>query len=233
MSATSLDVATFLVAAEAVSQEIDRVSAVAELSPRAYSVQAHPVDLPDILPTLLYLGANARTIISYQPHQLPHLAQSAGYTEIILRASGLLAQDTVRDGAAARQERQTILTWPQCPTTTMYIDQTVLSRSLPQQVATEQRLQLHTLVRHPRCHLRIIPATCASTATPGFTLFQDDRGNEVVTAFTPTAMLVLDHPDHLAPYQQTIARLASRALTETPSTSRLLAPGTFGGATAC
>ncbi len=232
-AATRLDVASFLVAAEAVPEEIDRVSAVADLSPRAYSVQAHPVDLPDMLPTLLHLGANAHTIVSYQPHQLPHLTQTAGYTETILRDTGILAPDTIRDGASARQKRQTILSWPKGPTTTVYIDQAVLSRSLLSQVAAEQRLYLHTLVRHPRCHLRISPATAFATATQGFTLFQDDRGNEVVTAFTPTTMLVLDNPDHLAPYRQTITQLASRALPETSSAVRLLAPGTFGGATAC
>ncbi|RSN60597.1 hypothetical protein DMH01_14960 [Amycolatopsis sp. WAC 04182] len=225
--------ASFLVAAEVAPEEIERVSAVADLSPRAYSIQAHPVGLPDMLPTLLHLGANAHTIISYQPHQLPHLTQTAGYTETILRDSDLLAPQAVLDGASARQKRQTILSGPKGPATTAYIDEAVLSRPLPPQVAAEQRLHLRTLVWHPRCHLRIIPATAASTATTGFTLFQDDRGHEVVTAFTPTAMLVLDHPDHLAPYRQTITQLASRALTDTTSAVRLLASGTFGGATAC
>lgn len=233
MAPTRLDVAKFLVAAEASPEEIDRVSAVADLSPRAYSVQAHPVDLPDMLPTLLYLGANARTIMSYQPHQLPPLAQTAGYTGTLLRDNGFLAMETVRDGAAARQKHQAVLSWPQGPVATVYINDTVLRRSLPRQVAAEQRRYFHTLVRHPRCHLRILPVTASVTAMPGFTLFQDHRGNEVVTVFTPTAMLVLDDPDHLAPYQQAIAQLAARALPETDSAARLLAPGTFSGEATC
>ncbi|WP_410585391.1 DUF5753 domain-containing protein [Amycolatopsis sp. lyj-108] len=233
MAATGLDVAKFLVAAEADPDEIDRVSAVADLSPQAYSVQAHPVNLPDMLPTLLHLGANAHTIISYQPHQLPHLTQTAGYTETLLRDNGLLAMETVRDGVAARQKHQTVLSRPQGPATTIYINETALRRSLPSQIATEQRHHFHALVRHPRCHLRILPAAAAVTTMPGFTLFEDDRKNQVVTVFTPTAMLVLDNPNHLAPYQQTIAQLASRALPETGSVARLLARGTFGGETTC
>ncbi|WP_410659543.1 DUF5753 domain-containing protein [Amycolatopsis sp. lyj-112] len=231
ITAAGLDVARFLVAAEAIPEEIDRVSAVADLSPRAYSVQFHPPGLPDMLPTLSYLGASASTIIAYEPHRLPHLIQTAGYTATMLRDNNLLAKKTVRNGAAARQERQTILSRPTGPVTTAYINETVLSQALPGRVAAEQRLHFHTLVRHPRCHLRILPADAYVTAMPGFTLFQDDHGHDVVTVYTPTAMLVLDAPDHLAPYRQTIARLAAGALPETDSAARLLAPGTFGGET--
>ncbi|MFK0249606.1 DUF5753 domain-containing protein [Amycolatopsis azurea] len=233
MGASRLDVGKFLIAAKASPDEIDRLSTLAALSPRAYSIQAHPAGLPDLLPTLRFLDATAASITSYDPHQLPHLAQTSGYTDIMLRGTGLLTDGAVADGAAARQERHTVLSGHTGPIVRSYIREHVLRRALPVPVAAGQRRHLHNMVLHPRHHLRIVPASAPLTAVPAFTLFRDSQGNEVVTVSTPTALLVLDDAGPLATYRRAIAQLTAAALPGAESTARVLAPDTFDGETTC
>ncbi|OXM43142.1 hypothetical protein CFP75_39775 [Amycolatopsis alba DSM 44262] len=233
IAATRLDVGKFLLAANASTHEIGRLSTLAGLSPRAHSVQAHPADVPDMLPTLRFLETTAVSITSYDPHQLPLLLQTTDCTETMLRGTELLTDETVTEGAAARQERQSVLCADTGPVMTSYIGEHVLNQPLPGRVAAGQRRHLHTMVQRLRWHVRIIPATAPVTAWPGFALFQDDHGNEVITVRTPTAQLVLDDPGNLATYRQAIAQLAAAALPDTESTARLLAPDTFNRVAPC
>ena len=218
-----LDVVTYLAGARTAPAEFDRLKKLAESAANGYDLQRHPEGMPDLLPTLDFLHASAKTMTFYEPRRIPSLLQSEQYAEVMLRHNRNPKDPLVKEAVQARLARQEIFNGAKKGLdTTFYIDESALHYPAVRDILDEQLLQLTITSGLPHCHVHIIPSdSFDEDLQTGFGLFEDYEDNSVLVVHTAAAMLVLEEPDDMAPYLRKLNELRETALGEKESTDKI------------
>ncbi|GAA3779428.1 hypothetical protein GCM10022225_79520 [Plantactinospora mayteni] len=111
--------------------------------------------------------AQATVLRSFEHVVVPGLLQTAAYARVLFRSVGLFDEEEVERRAAARLERQAVLTGERPPQLVAVLDEHVLRRPVDGPlVMREQLLRLVKVgTEHPRVRLHVVPASVG--AYPG------------------------------------------------------------------
>lgn len=183
--------------------------------------------LPDWFSAYVSLEQAAALIRAYEPHYVPGLLQTEGYTRAVLRAGQPHAsQEEVDRLVDLRMQRQPLLTRQDPPLLWVVIDETVLRRPVgPPEVMREQINRLMEMVALPNVTLQIMPfAAGPHPAMYGpFYIFRFE-GSElpnIVYTESLTGAVYVDDRDDVSAYLEALDRMCAQS-APAPSTEAIL-----------
>ncbi|MEV0153891.1 helix-turn-helix transcriptional regulator [Micromonospora sp. NPDC050686] len=157
----------------------------------------------------------------YEPLCVPGLLQAEGYAHALLSGGGLFAPDEVEQQAAARLDRQAVLTRDRPPLLTTVIDEHVLRRCVGgPEVMREQVLHLVKLGSTlPRVRIQVVPMSAG--AYPGlaghFVLATSSTGEDVVYLEGQRHGQAVDRTDFLQEMVEVWESIRGEALSQRQS----------------
>ncbi|WP_410599796.1 helix-turn-helix domain-containing protein [Amycolatopsis sp. lyj-90] len=220
---STLDIVAYLAQARTAPGEFDRIRRLAESPANGYDLQRHPEGIPDLLPTLDFLHASAKTMTFYEPRRIPSLLQSERYAEVMLRHNRNPKDPLIKEAVQARLARQEVLKGVKKSFDAIfYIDEFALRDPAMNDVLEDQILQLLITSSIPHCNVHVIPSdSFDEDLQTAFGSFEDYDNNSVVVVHTATAMLVLEETEEMLPYLRKLNEIREIALSEKESIEKI------------
>lgn len=166
--------------------------------------------------TLADNEAIATAITTYHNTLVPDLLQTPAYLCAVLRALPNIPAEEVDDRVADTVLRQQILERNHPPTTRVFVDEYVLTRTGGNdEIMSDQAHHLLRMAVRPDVELRVVPEPVGIRDAIPFTLLEFAALPTVAYLEQPTSAAFLEAEATIAAYERVIAELDQRALDET------------------
>lgn len=203
--------ALYGVTGEAKRELIERVGEVGEAAAWLESAR-----VSDIVASLMVLERESVSMTYSAVALVPGLAQTADYARTVL---GTHRDETERK-VATRLGRQAVLSRPNAPTMTMFIEEGALHRTLGNpRMLREQLEQLLVLQRRNNVSVRVIPFDAVQSPANGgpFVLYELADGSHYVFVEAFMLGVFVTDSSEVAPFVETSRLLEGSALDEAGS----------------
>jgi transcriptional regulator with XRE-family HTH domain len=161
----------------------------------------------------------AKIITVYACTQIPGLLQTPDYTQVL--AAQIQDDDAaVQQVVAERLSRQEVLSGPNAPNVTFYIEEQALLRPVGgPAVSHDQLMHLMFMADWTKVSIRVLRTQVgAHTAGAGeFTLIRRKDKRSVAWASNRVSAVVFEQPEHIRIYETTVKQLDGLALSEQDS----------------
>ncbi|MBA8822820.1 transcriptional regulator with XRE-family HTH domain [Saccharopolyspora lacisalsi] len=172
--------------------------------------------LPDQLASLMVLEREAVAITDAQVALIPGLVQTADYARLVLGSPAVIDEDVERR-VSTRLGRQAILSRPNAPEVSLFIDEGVLHRSLGDAWVMRRQLE-HLLVVQQRDNVsvRVLPFdTAGHPAVDGsFSRYELVDGSPYIFVEGLSFGVFITEPTEVKPFVEVCRVLDDRALDE-------------------
>jgi transcriptional regulator with XRE-family HTH domain len=169
--------------------------------------------------TLVSQEAKAERIVSFEPIVVPGLLQTGEYTRSLMAGSGMVPEDKIEDGMAARFCRQSVLDQWDAPTLLAIIDELALHRVVGcPAVMQRQFAHLVDCSRRKRITIQVVPNGSVHAGVEGaFELIKQPDRPPIVHFEHAASVLFIEKRSEVEVYERIISTLLDNALSESQS----------------